>query len=177
MKKQLITLTVLLLTAATTVNAQKRRSENPKQIVKTNPIALIFGVYNVGYERATKENQSLVANIGFFNFDRSGIKASGFGAGVDYRFYFQNKDAFEGWFAGPTVNYGTYDFDNNNSLDLKANVFSFGGLGGYQWNWNNFMLDLFAGPVFNSVSGDADEFNLRSNGIGLTAGFNLGFAF
>lgn len=145
-----------------------------ENVVKFNPLALILGSFELGYERVISDNQSLQVDLAYASFDSGTIDYTGFGAGLQYRFYLQKaKEAPIGWFAAPVVSYSSASADN----DFKTSVFSAGGVIGYQWNWNPITLDIYGGPAYYSIDADDPTFDFGFDGIGPRLGLSLGFAF
>lgn len=154
MKKLLLTFTLAII--GFTANAQQ-------QAIKVNPIGLAFGIANAGYEFAVTEANTLTFS-GLY-YDRDDVK--GFGAGAEYRFYF-NKEALRGWHAGPGVGYIALEDDFNNS----AGVFNIGGEVGHQWILGEgFVVDTFATLGFFTGGGDVDV-----DGASFSLGVSLGYA-
>jgi hypothetical protein len=165
MKKILLAIAIALF-ALPKINAQEN-------VIKFNPLALVLSTVQVGYERVLNDNQSIQVNLGYASFKSGSIDYSGFGGGLQYRFYLQKeKVALEGWFAAPYVNYSSYD-----ASGLKTSIFSGGGLVGYQWLWNPITLDLYIGPAYYSVNADEDSFDYGFEGFGPIFGFSLGYSF
>lgn len=145
-----------------------------ENVVKFNPLALIVGSFEVGYERVLSDNQSIQIDLAYASFDSGIYDYTGFGAGLQYRFYLQKaKEAPVGWFAGPVASYASSSADN----DFKTSVFAAGGVVGYQWNWEPITLDIYGGPAYYSVDADDPTFDFGFDGIGAKLGFSIGFAF
>lgn len=144
-----------------------------ENIVKINPLGLVFGAFEVGYERVLNDNQSLQVDLAFVSFDDLGQDYTGFGAGLQYRFYVQKaKEAPIGWFVGPFASYSSAS-----SNDFNVSNFGAGGIIGYQWHWNPITLDIYGGPAYFSVDADDPNFDFQSDGIGARIGLSLGFGF
>ncbi len=144
-----------------------------ENIVKFNPLALIVGSFEVGYERAVNDSQSVQLDLAYSSFNSGIIDYNGFGVGLQYRFYFQDsKDVLEGWFAGPVASYSSASGN-----DLSVSSFAAGGVIGYQWNWNPITLDLYGGPAYYSIDADDPTFDFGFDGIGARLGLSLGFNF
>ncbi|MGB5941528.1 MAG: DUF3575 domain-containing protein [Leeuwenhoekiella sp.] len=144
-----------------------------ENIVKFNPLALIVGSLEVGYERSVNDMQSFQVNLAYTSLSSGDIDYSGFGIGAQYRFYFQDrKDLMEGWFAGPSASYSSASAD-----DFDVSVFTGGGVVGYQWNWEPVTLDFYAGPGYFSVDSNQPDFDFGLDGIGIILGLSLGFNF
>ncbi|MEX0313299.1 MAG: DUF3575 domain-containing protein [Allomuricauda sp.] len=163
-KTYLITIAFILMGMA--VKAQEN-------VVKVNPLALLFGSLEIGYERVLSESQSFQIDLGYQSFSSGNLNYRGFGLGAQYRFYVQQaKNAPEGWFLAPVASYYTAKAD-----DLKTTMLIAGGVGGYQWNWDPITLDLYGGPAFFSINSDDDAFNFGFDGLGLKLGASLGLGF
>ncbi len=135
-----------------------------EHVVKVNPLGLAFGLANVGYEFSVNDSQSLTISGSYFNI--ANIK--GFGAGLEYRFYFDG-EAIQGWHAGPSVGFFSLKDNSSNS----GTVISLGGEVGHQWVFGeNFALDVFAG--YSALIGG--EKLLGLSGSSPTFGVSIGYA-
>jgi hypothetical protein len=143
--------------------------------IKTNPLALIFGTIGVMYERKINDNMSLGLTVGMYfnNLDAFTLesKYSGFNFSPEFRYYFDQ--AIEGWFIGGYFSYtaitntqkytdGTamgQDADGNDFFEISntLSVISGGAMGGRQWIWGGFTLDVYAGLGYSSVSWSYDK--------------------
>ncbi len=169
--KKLLLIVAVAIFALPKANAQEN-------IVKFNPLALIVGSVEIGYERVLSDNQSLQVDLGYASFDSGSFDYTGLGAGLQYRFYIQeSKEAPVGWFAGPFASYSTSKADNSGGDDFKTSVFAAGGVIGYQWNWNPVTLDIYGGPAYYSIDADDDTFDFGFDGFGPKLGLSLGFSF
>jgi hypothetical protein len=131
-------------------------------VIKANPLGLIFGIANAGYEFATTDSQTATISGIYFNVS----DVTGVGAGAEYRFYFAG-EAIRGWHAGPSLGYLSLEDDFNNS----ASAFTIGGEIGHQWILReNFAIDVFAGV--GAITG-ADSLS----GFDATTAISLGFSF
>lgn len=165
MKKKYI-VAIVLIAVGFTVRAQEN-------VIKVNPLALLFGSLEMGYERVLSENQSFQVDLGYATFSSGDLDYTGFGIGAQYRFYVQAaKNAPEGWFLAPVASYSS-----SSANDFKTTVFVAGGVGGYQWNWNPITLDIYGGPAFFNVESDDTAFDFGFDGLGIKLGLSLGFSF
>jgi hypothetical protein len=172
-----------LIVAATSLKAQDNGAQNA---IKLNPLSLIFATGNIAYERAVSENSSVQLGIFYSGVSISGLKYTGLGITPEYRFYVAgNKQALNGVYVGPFVRYQSFSLKDKDS-DSEAKFTSFGGgaVIGWEKTWSSgFVLDLFAGPSYNSGkvkdksgSGDFDVAG-SIDGFGLRTGITIGFAF
>ncbi len=169
--KKLFLVIAIAVFALPKVNAQEN-------VVKFNPLALIVGAVEVGYERVLSDSQSLQIDLGYTSFNSGSFDYTGLAGGLQYRFYLQEaKQAPVGWFAGPFASYSTAKADNNGGDDFKTSVFAAGGVVGYQWNWEPITLDIYGGPAYYSIDADDDTFDFGFDGFGPRLGISLGFAF
>lgn len=168
--KKLLFVAIIAILGFKGVNAQEN-------VVKFNPLALIVGSIEVGYERVLNDNQSLQVDLAYASFNSGVLDYSGFGGGLQYRFYFQeSNDAPTGWFAGPVASYASTKADGIGG-DFKTSVFAAGGVVGYQWNWQPITLDLYGGPAYYSVDADDPTFDFGFDGLGARLGLSIGFGF
>jgi hypothetical protein len=178
-----ILLVAVLFAAVSGVKAQDAPNQNA---IKLNPLSLVFATGNVSYERAVGENQSVQLGVFYSGVSLSGIKYAGLGITPEYRFYFGGKrQALNGVYAAPFLRYQNFSLKEKESGD-KATYSSFGGgaIIGWQKMWDSgFVLDLFAGPAYNSGKfkndSEGDEFDISGgiDGFGLRTGITLGFGF
>ncbi len=171
-------------------------SKAQENVIKLNPLGLIFGSLSVGYERVLNDNHSAQVNINFITFKVGDNKFSGFGITPEYRFHFGNHENPKGFYAGPFIGFNTFKwtyedsyFDNNFNLitedaDVSVTSFSIGGIIGHQWIFGEaFALDLNLGAGYNMASFDTDDddadpnFGLAASGILPRLGLAIGYAF
>jgi hypothetical protein len=172
----------LLFLGALTVNAQEGNGQN---VIKVNPLGLLFGSANVGYERALNEKSSFVIAPQFGGFKLGGVKYSSFGAGAQYRFYFsKTKTAPEGFYAAPQISFvsGKVKFEGFDSEEeTKFSSFGGGAMVGNQWIFNSgFVIDLGAGVMyqkFNYKDNEDNSFAFKGSGMLPALSFSLGYNF
>jgi hypothetical protein len=172
-----------LVVAATSLKAQDNGAQNA---IKLNPLSLVFATGNIAYERAVSENSSVQLGFFYSGVSLSGLKYSGLGITPEYRFYIAgNKQALNGVYVGPFVRYQKFTLKDKDTND-EASYSSFGGgaIIGWEKTWaSGFVLDIFAGPAYNSGKfkneADEDSFTIKGgiDGFGLRTGITLGFAF
>lgn len=181
MKKVL--LAASLLVAATALKAQENGAQNA---IKLNPLSLVFATGNVAYERAISANSSVQLGVFYTGVGISGLKYSGLGITPEFRFYFAgNRTALDGVYAGPFVRYQNFTLkDKETNAEASFSSFGGGAIIGWEKTWQSgFVLDIFAGPSFNSgkvkdKSGNGDFEVIGSiDGFGLRTGITIGFAF
>ncbi len=157
-------------------------------VIKVNPLGLVFGSANVAYERAINEKSSFVIAPQFGGFKLGGVKYSSFGAGAQYRFYLSgSKSAPEGLWAGPGLNYlnGKVKFDDimGNGEDEETKFSAFGGnvMIGNQWIFNSgFVIDLGGGISYQKFSYKDEEGSfstLKASGVLPALSFSIGYNF
>ncbi len=138
-------------------------------MIKTNPIGMAFGNFNLTYEKTLGTTSSVLIS-GYYWYKLFSVDVNIGGAGLGYRYYFthQNKPVPAGFYITPNVAFlfGRGDADDNTTL-IRA-----GAEIGYQWVWSSgFALDLGIGPSYYF---NKDE-ELR--GILPSATLAIGFAF
>lgn len=170
------------LAVMTNVNAQGAK----QNAIKLNPLSLAFLTGNLAYERAINHNQSFQIGSFYSGVSIGGLKYSGFGITPEYRVYFAGaKEALNGVYVAPFVRYQNFTLKDK-TTDYQTTFSSIGGGAtiGWQKMWKSgFVLDLFAGPAYNSGkfknSSDSTQLNLSfgMNGFGVRTGITIGFAF
>lgn len=171
---------LFLLAVATFSFAMANAQQN---IVKVNPLGLVFGNFNAAYEHALNESSSIEVGANYFNWKN--LDLSGYGAEAAYRFYFsKNNDAPEGIYAAPflSANGLTYKYtdldDEGNDVEKKESAFGVGGgvKAGYQWIFDSGLsLDLFFGYGYTSVKFKDADYNYSGGmpRLGLSLGYNF----
>jgi hypothetical protein len=171
-------LAVFAVFAFANVNAQEN-------VVKINPLGLVFGSAQFSYERVLNEGSSVELSLAYTNLDAnfsSGeeSKINGFGAEGKYKLYFSSSnDAPRGWYGAPVISYSSISGESG-SEDGKVNIFSAGAIGGYQWvfggNATGFALDLNLGVQYINASTSGDIDSLTVDGILPRLGLSIGYA-
>jgi len=179
MKKHLLTLS-FVVAALVGLSAQKGA-------VKVNPLGLLFGNLNAGYEHVLSDKSSIEGGISYSSFDASfngdaDAKFTGIGAYVMYRAYLgKSKVAPRGIYLAPRIGYNS---TSSTVDDVKGSVslFSAGALFGHQWVWpkdgdSGFLLDLALGAAYYNASADENISNIGLDGIGPAFRLAIGYAF
>ncbi len=177
MRKTLPLALALLMFA--TVNAQKN-------VVKVNPLGLIFGSLNASYERALSDKSAIEFSLDYTTVNVTvdsgeNAKATGLGLGAGYKIYFsKNNVAPRGWYAEPNLNYASVSASSGNE-EGKVNAFSVGALGGYQWVFggsdSGFALDLGLGFQYFSASTTGNVNDTGLSGFIPAAKLAIGYGF
>lgn len=163
--KKIIFLVIALFTFSL-ANAQSN-------VVKVNPVGMIFGVFNATFEHAINENNSVLVGAQYFNWGN--LSMSGLGVQGGYRFYFsKNNDAPEGIFASPFVSLSSVTY-NPDGLEKETSFgISAGGKAGYQWLFDSGLaLDLFFGYSYSSFKFDSYSYGGGTPVLGLAVGYNF----
>lgn len=143
-------------------------------LIKTNPIGLALGNFNVTYEKVLNTSSSVLFK-GQYMFKLLGLDVNLGGVGVGYRYYITHlkKEVPTGFYVNPQASFSfgsTSDFGESYS----ATSFGIGAEIGYQWVWSSgFTLDLGLGPSYNVVSSKG----VSGNGIIPSATLAIGYAF
>jgi Protein of unknown function (DUF3575) len=182
MKKVIVSIFALALT--TGAIAQKGGEAGPQNVIKVNPLGLIFGQASLGYERAISEKSSFVIAPSFGGFKLGGFKYNQFGLGAEYRFYLsKTKMAPEGFYAAPGAFFSSGKVQES-ATDTKVNFTSFGGKAviGNQWIFKSgFVIDLNGGiqvSSFKYKDNNSSVFSgLKGSGVFPALAFSIGYAF
>lgn len=178
--KKLLFVAVLLVFGISKMNAQEN-------VVKANPLGLLFGSAQLSYEKALNEKSALELSVAYtslkatFSGSTSEESISGVGAELKYKLYFSSSnDAPRGWYAAPLANYNSITGKSGGS---KGTISAVGGgaVAGYQWVFGGgdtgFALDLNLGAQYLSVSTDGDITSTNIDGVLPRLGLSIGYAF
>jgi hypothetical protein len=176
----------VLVAGLLAISAGAFAQDGQKNVIKVNPLSLLVKTGNVSYERQVNKSQTFQIGGYYSGISLGDIQYSGFGITPEYRFYFAGKkEAFNGVYAAPFGRYQNFTLKDKETSD-KATFTSIGGgaIIGYEKKFNGgFVLDVFAGPSYNSVSfknkSQEEEFDVKAafKGFGIRSGITLGFAF
>ena len=151
-------------------------AQEKTKVIKTNPLGLAFGNFNVTYETVISESSSLLFDASYM-YKLFGVEVNTFGVGAAYRYYFTHasKELPTGFYVNPQagISFGSTEGD------VGFTAFSVGAEVGYQWSWDSgFTLDLGIGPNYTTISGDVEEVDFDStSGILPSATLAVGYAF
>ena len=183
---------VMIFTVGAFAKKKKKKSKYKKktvyvewakqdQLVTTDPIALLFRVFNAHYEKKLSNNTAWAANAYlYFPYLGPGWSSFGFGVGGEYNFYFQKK-ALNGWFAGPGADLSIYMYNYSYSylnpfppppvitIDESSTgvAVGVGGQGGYRWIWpDGWVVDVKAVVRINIGGGTPTYAGTTAAGVG-----------
>jgi hypothetical protein len=176
-----------------------------QNVVKLAPFSLIYGKYNLQYERMLTDYTSASVSISFLKpnipnsdfvagmLEMIGLESNmdGFSVELDYRFYSQNKPGPRGFYIGP---YFRHTSLNAIAEPISASDFKVGIMGsrtgagvklGAQWvlfdkmtiDWTFLGLgvDYYGAKVFGEVVSDGELVQDEYKTGGFMTGFNSGF--
>jgi hypothetical protein len=181
MKK--IILSVAILVLALGANAQKRgSSESKPNVVKVNPLGLLFGQASISYERALDEKNAVQVTPTFGFLSVGGVKYSTLGLSAEYRYYLSNsKTAPQGFYVSPGVGFASVKVKETGGASFTGSAFSVKALIGNQWTWESgFALDLFGGVNYvggGKVKGTGGVEYTKFSGVLPALGVSLGYNF
>jgi len=153
--------------------------------LKLNPLSIIIKTGNISYERAINHNQSFQLGGFYSGVSLGDFKYDGWGITPEYRFYFGGeKQVLNGGYVAPFFRYQDFSISDKAS-DAKASFSTLGGGAIIGWEKKyktGFVLDVFAGPSYNSIkfrNGNEDDFDIKGGikGFGLRSGIAIGFSF
>lgn len=131
------------------------------QLIKTNPLGLAFGNFNVTYERVLNEKSTINLSANY-QYRLFGVDVNSFGVGAGWRYFFTyaKKDVPAGFYLQPQANvtFGNVDDFNYTAIGIGAEI-------GYQWVWDSgFVLDLGLGPQYTILTGSYEDIGFDSEG-------------
>lgn len=177
MKKLFFLLTVTICT----VNVFAQDGAKPN-VIKANPLGLLFGSANVSYERAFGEKSAIQINAAFGGLSVGGVKYTNIGGGVDYKYYVSNsKTAPEGFYVSPGVGFYSVKVKEVGGTSVSGSGAIVKAVVGNQWIWNSgFTLDLFGGINYyagGKIKGNGGAEYAKFNGVLPALGVSLGYNF
>lgn len=147
-----------------------------RKVIKTSPISLAFGNFNVRFEQAFDTQSSFQIGLNYW-FKIFGSDVSAFGVNGEYRYFIshETKPAPAGFYVGPTA---LASFINEKDTDASVTIIGIGGTIGYQWIWNSRVtLDVGAGPSYTFVIAEDDGASADFSGflprIIIAVGYNF----
>jgi hypothetical protein len=154
MKRTLVTCALILFGFASAFSQDN--------VLKTNPIGLAFGNFNVTYEKVLNNRKASILFSGSYIYEIFSVDVNTVGLGVAYRFYLTNakKDVPSGLYVNPQIG-----FSFGSVEDFNYNAFAIGAEIGYQWAWDSgVVLDLGIGPNITILGGDYDNIDFDVDG-------------
>ena len=136
------------------------QSNGPAHVIKTNPLGLLLGQYQLGYEHALSDKFSVQMSAGMIFGELTAYDSSS----VDLVARFRSE----------SVDISEIPFYTRNATGA-ALVF------GYQYYGDGVMVDVFLGPQFKQVDTKwfdesiSEEEPLFNGGNGVRFGVNVGF--
>ena len=175
------------------------QSNGPAHVIKTNPLGLLLGQYQLGYEHALSDKFSVQMSAGMIvgeltaydstSFEFVTASRSGFIVIPEVRFY-PGKKACEGFYLAAVARFRSESvastIENVFSDISYAPFYTRNATGaalvfGYQYYGDEVMVDVFLGPQFKHVDTKwfdesiSEEEPLFNGGNGVRFGVNIGF--
>ncbi|MBS1510983.1 MAG: DUF3575 domain-containing protein [Bacteroidetes bacterium] len=178
MKKLIFTLCVCAFTTA----AMAQDGETGKNVVKLNPLGLLFGSANASYERALNEKSSVQVDAAFGALSVGGVKYTNLGGAVEYKYYLsKSAEAPKGFYVAPGAGFYSLKVKTIDGESITGSGFVGKGLVGKQWIWNSgFVVDLFGGinyyaggKIKDNTGAEYTKFSGVLPAVGVSLGFNF----
>ena len=157
--------------------------------VRVDPLRTLTGVPSVDVDFAVSSAWSLGPTFSYLNKTIDDFEATAYNLGIRGNYYFNGSVFTQGWYFGPSLSYLSVKVTDKNQvfgdLEGSASGLAFTALGGYQWMWDHFNINLGLGPVFytlgdvtvkNSDNSYKEDFSGFS-GAGIALEFTLGWKF
>jgi hypothetical protein len=154
-------------------------------LIKINSLSLIMNTGSFFYEHKIDDGSSWQLGLGYMTGNNIGTeKYTGLILTPEYRIYY-SKNALSGYYLGPFLRYTNLKLEKEFDSSAKLSAFGGGVVFGRQWvYYKGFVMDLFAGPIYNAASINnavgASTFNdpgMGLNGLSIRFGISLGFGF
>jgi hypothetical protein len=136
-----------------------KQYQGPKNVIRFNPGSLLLGTGNLTYERVILDQASLQLGLSYTRAHVRGFSASGVGVTPEFRYYFSQKGATNGFYLAPFARFLSLDAayrDAANDVDEQSKIRLTGGglLGGGQFSIGRWVkVDMFFGPQLLSAAG------------------------
>jgi hypothetical protein len=175
--KKVVCIAVMVLLGFGSLSAQQN-------VIKANPLGLVFGSAELGYERVLSEKSSVELSLAYSStsvtLGSETTNATGFGAEGKYKFYFSSsKVAPRGWYGAPVLTYASTNAKSGTS-EGGLSYFGTGAVAGYQWVFgggdSGFALDLNFGLQYISAKSTGDISSFSLDGVLPKLGLSLGYA-
>jgi hypothetical protein len=161
-----------------------------KNVVKINPLGLIFSTLPITYERVISPKISLGGEVSvlFYSATAGTTTTTFFGGGLELKPKFSiatKKEMPRGWYISPVVGYamanGTGKDGNGNNASGGFSIINAGAIAGYQWVFGGagpgFALDLNGGANYLKLNTTGQASGIKLEGILPRIGIGLGYAF
>lgn len=128
--------------------------------VRVSPALIAIGMVNAAAEWKWDNNWTVGPTAGAVGWAIGDDSLKGWYLGAQGTYFFNG--AFQqGWYLSPSILYRTLDVsfkDGGSKYEGSNNGFVARGVGGYQWFWGNFNVNLGAGVAYNTnASFDAKD--------------------
>lgn len=175
---------LIIFTAQAQIQSESVRTPTVKNVLKINPGSMLFGTFNIHYERRSSAKHSHQFEL-FFHSGKLYNESSVNGIGVTYNSRsYHGKKVSAGFYTQLYIRFQQYRGDISQDWlgsmksdpDTKLNIYTAGYLLGYQFPTNSrFVIDLFAGPNVTILQAGNEllPFPVPFVRIGLTFGFEL----
>lgn len=155
--------------------------------LRFGPIGLLFGVINADFDIKMGPTFTIGPSVSYLSWTLAEVNVTAYSFGVRANFY-PNIEALseDGWYIGPSVNYIGAKATKN-SLSASVNGINTSIVGGYQWLWDSFNINLGLGGGYTSIptkvtvkdssGGTSEEVSVRASQTSVALEFTMGFAF
>ena len=155
--------------------------------VRVDPISPLVGTFGVEVDFPISTAWTIGPALRYINRTDGDFDVSGYGIGLRGNYWFNGSVLTQGWYFGPLLQFigaKVEDTTDGSKLEGSASGAGVTAFFGYQWMWEQFNINLGAGPSFyslNTIKVDDGEGNSRNyngyNSIGIGLEFSLGWKF
>jgi len=154
-------------------------------IIKINPLSFLLKTGYVSFEHKIDDHSSWQMGLAYMaGYDDGITKFNGLILTPEYRIYYKD-NALSGYYIGPFLRYQNFTLDRQFDSSAKLTTFGGGVVFGRQWvYYKGFVMDIFAGPMYNAgkpqdITGAAtfNDTGLGLNNFFFRFGLSLGFGF
>lgn len=155
--------------------------------VRTSPLHLLVGIVTADVDFKISDKWSLGPTAAYSSADREGFETVVYAIGLKGNYFFEGTFN-QGWYLSPGIQYVSAKVTDDSSFgEIEGNASGLGValFGGYFWMWNNFNIQLGAGPVLytlGEISVESDDGSVKEeyagyDGVDLGIEFTLGWKF
>ncbi len=155
--------------------------------LRASPIAPLVGTVMLEADFKISDKWSLGPTVLYTSADRNGFDTEAYVIGARGNYYFAGTFV-QGWYLSPGLKYVNINLKDDTSsgeIEGEASGIVLNLYGGYLWMWENFNIQLGAGPVINTLGKITVENKSRNyqedfdgyEGIDLGVEFTIGWKF
>lgn len=157
--------------------------------IRISPIHLLVGMPRVEADFKIADSWTIGPTGSYLNRSVDQYDVQAYSLGIRANYFFNREVFTQGWYLGPSLEYAHVHITDNDPFSGKmegnGSGLALSVIGGYQWMWDNFNINLGAGPSYYSLGtvevessdGTVDDDYTGYDGLQLAVEFTLGWKF